>query len=93
MRLGCAPLVSVVKTAYLRYRNDGSELQRLHGPWLRYVLSEREEQLHMPVVPIENSFLFRINEFARLLRKVNSSCCKVKANCLTFGLNVRTSAM
>ena len=102
MRLGCAPLVSVVKTAYLRYRNDGSELQRLHGPWLRYVLSEREvrpgfviirqEQLHMPVVPIENSFLFRINEFARLLRKVNSSCCKVKANCLTFGFNVRTSA-
>jgi len=38
------------------------------------------------------SFRFRINEFARLLRKVNSSCYQVKANCLTFGLNVRTGA-
>ena len=59
MRLGCAPLVPVVKTANLRYRNDGSEFQRLHGSWFRCVLSEREvrpgfviirqEQLQMPV--------------------------------------------
>jgi hypothetical protein len=40
---------------------------------------------------LENSFRFRINEFARLLRKVNSSCYNVKADCLTFGLNLRTS--
>jgi hypothetical protein len=38
------------------------------------------------------SFRFRINEFRRLPKKVNSSCYKVKANRLTFGLNVRTSA-
>jgi len=36
--------------------------------------------------------VFRINEFTRLLKKVNDSCYKVNANCLTLCLNVRTSA-
>lgn len=40
----------------------------------------------------ENSFQFRINEFRPWLRKVNFLLHKVKTNCLTFGLNVRTSA-
>jgi len=37
-------------------------------------------------VVIENSFRFRINEFARLLRKVDFSCYKANANCLTLCL-------
>jgi len=45
------------------------------------------------IVVIENSFRFRINEFTRLLKKVNDSYYKIKANFLTLCLNVRTSAL
>src|SRR5215471_6439725 len=38
------------------------------------------------------SFQFRINEFRPLLRRLNSSYHNVRANRLTFGLNVRRSA-
>ena len=40
----------------------------------------------------KNSFRFRINGFARLLRKVNDFCYEVNVNCLTLCLNVRASA-
>jgi hypothetical protein len=40
--LRCAPLVPVVKTANLGFGNDGSESQRVHGPWFRRVLGQRE---------------------------------------------------
>ena len=59
LRSGCAPLVAVVKTANLRYGNDGSEFRRVHGPRFRRVLGQREvrpgfviirqEGLHVPV--------------------------------------------
>src|SRR5260370_31203635 len=35
LRSGCASLVAVMKSANLRYGNDGSEFQRLHGPRFR----------------------------------------------------------
>ena len=38
LRLGCAALVAVMKSANLRYGNDGSECRRLHGPGFRCVL-------------------------------------------------------
>ena len=43
-------------------------------------------------VVTENSLQFRINEFRRSLKKVNSSCYEVKANRLTLGLNIGTRA-
>jgi hypothetical protein len=39
---GGAPLVPVVQSPDLRYRHHSSELRRLHGPWLRCVLFQRE---------------------------------------------------
>ena len=42
LRSGCAPLVSMVKTADLRYRNDPSEFPWLHRPRFRRVLAQRE---------------------------------------------------
>ena len=49
----------MVKTANLRYGNDGSEFRRVHGPRFRRVLSQREvhpgfvivrqERLHVPI--------------------------------------------
>ena len=59
IRSSCAPLVAVVKTADLRYGNDGADVERVHGPRFRCVLSQREvrpgfvivrqEGLHVPV--------------------------------------------
>jgi hypothetical protein len=53
------PLVPVVETANLRYRNDGSAFRRVHRPRFRRVLGQREvrpgfviirqERLDMPV--------------------------------------------
>jgi hypothetical protein len=40
--LGCATLVAVVKSANLRYGNDGPDFQRVHGPRFRCVLGQRE---------------------------------------------------
>ena len=42
LRSGCAPLVAVMETAYLRDRNHGSEFQRVHRPRFRRVLGQRE---------------------------------------------------
>jgi hypothetical protein len=39
LRLGCAPLVAVVKPANLRYRNDGAAVRRVHRPRFRFVVS------------------------------------------------------
>ncbi len=49
----------MVKTANLRYGNDGCEFRRVHGPRFRRVLSQREvhpgfvivrqERLHVPI--------------------------------------------
>ena len=38
--LGRAPLVPVMKSADLRYRNNGSAFRRLHGPRFRRVLGQ-----------------------------------------------------
>src|SRR5665811_734183 len=56
---GCASLVTMVKTAELRYRDDASKFRRLHGPRLRRVFAQREvssgfvivgrEQPHLPI--------------------------------------------
>jgi hypothetical protein len=40
LRSGCAALVAVMKSANLRYGNDGSECRRLHGPRFRCVLGQ-----------------------------------------------------
>ena len=42
LRSGCASLVAVVKSANLWDRNDGSAFRRVHGPWFRRVLGQRE---------------------------------------------------
>ena len=51
LRLGCAPLIAMMKTASLRHRNDGSAVRRVLGP--REVhpgfVIVRHEQLHLPV--------------------------------------------
>lgn len=39
---GRVPLLPVVKTANLRYRDHGSEFRRVYGPRLRRVYSQRE---------------------------------------------------
>jgi len=56
---GCAPFVPVVKTANLRYGNDGSESRRMHRSGFRRILIQRQvssgsvivrqERLEMPV--------------------------------------------
>lgn len=40
LRSGCASFVAVMKSANLRYRHNGSERRRLHGPWFRRVFSQ-----------------------------------------------------
>src|SRR5260370_22137320 len=42
LRLGCAPLVPVMKAANLRYRYHGSQFRLVHGPRFRRVLGQRE---------------------------------------------------
>jgi hypothetical protein len=56
---GRVPLVPVVKTTNLRYRDHGSEFRRVYGPRLRRVFSQREvrpgfviirqKRLHLPI--------------------------------------------
>ena len=41
-RSGRESLVAVVKSANLRYGNDGSECRRVHGLWFGRVLGERQ---------------------------------------------------
>ena len=42
LRLGCAPLVAVVKPANLRDRNDGAAVRRVHRSRFRRVFGQRE---------------------------------------------------
>ena len=40
LRSGCASFVAVMKSTNLRYRHNGSQRRRLHGPWFRRVFSQ-----------------------------------------------------
>jgi hypothetical protein len=42
LRLGCAPLVAVMKPANLRDRNDGAAVRRVHWSRFRRVFGQRE---------------------------------------------------
>ena len=44
--------------------------------WHQFGVLQRSVKRPKLTVALENSFRFRINEFARLLRNVNSSCYK-----------------
>jgi hypothetical protein len=52
LRLGCAPLVAVVKPANLRYCNDGAAVRRLHGPRFGCVLGQREVRPGFMIQPL-----------------------------------------
>ena len=50
---GCAPLVPVVKSANLRYRDHGSQFRRLHRPWFRRVFGQGEVRPGLVIIPQE----------------------------------------
>jgi len=68
-RSGRESLVAVVKSANLRYGNDGSECRRVHGLWFGRVLGQRQVRpgfviirqkgFHAPVKgsPVENDHM------------------------------------